>query len=138
MIIRAYDPAFLKLMAHLPQIFHSVHPDEGQPILARLSCMASTFSRSRLRTAWVVAVAVDGIQLITSPAELTGPIAWVIEAAVDLVTMGVMIFLVGFHWALLPSFVTKLLPLIDLAPTWTLALFIATRDPRKLKPVDRV
>jgi hypothetical protein len=63
--------------------------------------------------------------------------AWVLEVGVDLVTMGVMIFLLGFHWAFLPSFVTKMLPFIDLAPTWTLALFIATRDRRKLKPFDR-
>jgi hypothetical protein len=63
--------------------------------------------------------------------------AWVLEVGVDLVTMGVMIFLLGFHWAFLPSFVTKMLPFIDLAPTWTLALFIATRDHRSLKPFDR-
>lgn len=75
---------------------------------------------------------VDGLQMITSPAELTGPMAWVLEAGVDLVTMGVMIFFVGSHWAFLPSFVTKLLPFVDLAPTWTLAIFIATRDRRGL------
>jgi hypothetical protein len=99
--------------------------------------MGSPITRSRLRTAWVVAVLVDGLQIITSPAEFTGPMAWVLEVGVDLVTMGVMIFLLGFHWAFLPSFVTKMLPFIDLAPTWTLALFIATRDRRKLKPFDR-
>ncbi len=94
--------------------------------------MGSPVNRSRLRTAWVVAVFVDGLQLITSPSELTGPLAWVIDVGVDLVTMGVMMFLVGFHWAFLPSFVTKVLPIVDLAPTWTLALFIVTRDYRKL------
>ena len=110
------------------------HPGAEQEILARLSCMASPDNRSRLRTAWVVAVVVDGLQLITSPAELTGPMEWVLGAGVDLVTMGVMIFLVGFHWAFLPSLVTKLLPFVDLAPTWTMALIIATRDRRKLTP----
>ena len=96
--------------------------------------MASPTNRSRLRTAWVMAVLVDGLQMITSPAEVTGPMEWVLEVGVDLVTMGVMILLVGFHWAFLPSFVTKLLPFVDLAPTWTLAIFIATRDRRKMKP----
>ncbi len=99
--------------------------------------MTSRVNRSRLRTAWVVAVLVDGLQIITSPAELTGPLAWLLDAGVDLVTMVVMISLVGFHWAFLPSFVNKLLPFADLAPTWTLALFIATRDLRKLKPSDQ-
>jgi hypothetical protein len=52
---------------------------------------------------------------------------WFLEGAVDLVTMGVLWFVVGFHWAFLPSFVTKFLPFVDLAPTWTLAVFLATR-----------
>lgn len=77
---------------------------------------------------------VDGLQLITSPAELTGPMAWVLGAGVDLVTMAVLVFLMGFHWAFLPSFVTKMLPFVDLAPTWTMALIIATRGRRQLPP----
>lgn len=89
--------------------------------------MTIPVNRSRLRAAWVVAVAVDGLQLITSPAELTGPTAWVLGAGVDLITMAVLVFLVGFHWAFLPSFVTKMLPFVDLAPTWTMALIVATR-----------
>jgi hypothetical protein len=103
-------------------------------ILARLPFMGSPANPSRLRAAWVVAVLVDGLQLITSPAELTGPLAWVIDVGVDLATMGVMMFLLGFHWAFLPSFVTKVLPFVELAPTWTLALFIVTRDYRKSTP----
>ena len=96
--------------------------------------MANPLKRSHVRIAWMVAVLVDGLQLITAPAEWTGPVVWVVEAGVDLVTMGVMMSLVGFHWAFLPSFVTKFLPFLELAPTWTLALFIATRDRRKLAP----
>jgi hypothetical protein len=94
--------------------------------------MANPLNHSHVRIAWVVAVVVDGLQLFTAPAEWTGPVVWVVEAGVDLITMGVMMFLLGFHWAFLPSFVTKFLPFIDLAPTWTLALFIAARDRRKL------
>ena len=113
------------------------HPGAWQPFLARLSSMADPVNRSRLRTAWVVAVLVDGLQMITWPAEMTGPMAWVLEVGLDLVTMSLMILLVGFHWAFLPSFVTKLLPFVDLAPTWTLALFIATRDRKKMKPFNQ-
>jgi len=96
--------------------------------------MGNPVDRSRIRTAWVVAVVVDGLQLITSPAELTGPMAWVLGAGVDLITMAVLVFLVGFHWAFLPSFVTKMLPLVDIAPTWTIALAIATRGRRQSPP----
>ena len=96
--------------------------------------MANPVNRSHVRIAWVAAVVVDGLQLMTAPVEWAGPLAWVVEAGVDLATMGVMMFLVGFHWAFLPTFVTKFLPFIDLAPTWTLAVFLATRDRGKLDP----
>ncbi len=88
-------------------------------------------SRSRVRAAWLLALAVDGFQLVTAPAELTGILAWLLESGLDLVTMAVMWGLLGFHWAFLPSFVTKLLPGIDLAPTWVLAVFVATRGRRE-------
>lgn len=84
-------------------------------------------SPTRMRVAWAIALLVDALQLVTAPAELGGPPVWFIEGAVDFVTMGVLWFVVGFHWAFLPSFVTKLLPFVDLAPTWTLAVFLATR-----------
>jgi hypothetical protein len=84
-------------------------------------------SRSRIRVAWAIAIAVDALQLATAPAELGGPPVWLIEGAVDLLTMAGLWALVGFHWAFLPSFVTKLLPFVDIVPTWTLAVFLATR-----------
>ena len=92
--------------------------------------MAKPLSRFRYRAAWVVAVGVDALQLATSPVEMAGPVAWLGEAGVDLVAMGALWALVGFHWAFLPSFVTKLVPFLDVAPTWTLAVFIATREYR--------
>jgi hypothetical protein len=39
-----------------------------------------------------------------------------------------MVALVGWHWAFLPAFALELVPAVDLAPTWTLAVFIATRN----------
>lgn len=84
-------------------------------------------SRTRLRVAWAIALTVDAIQLATAPAELGGPPMWLIEGAGDLLTMTALWAVVGFHWAFLPSFATKLLPFMDIAPTWTLAVFLATR-----------
>lgn len=85
----------------------------------------------RVRAAWVVAVLVDALQLATGPAELTGPLAWFVETGADLVTALVMIWLLGFHWVFLPSFITKMLPFVDLAPTWTMAMFFVARGRRK-------
>ena len=65
-------------------------------------------SRTRIRVAWAIALAVDAIQI---PAGATGPVGW----------------LLGFHWAFLPSFLTEGIPYLNLAPFWTLAVALATR-----------
>jgi hypothetical protein len=95
--------------------------------MAQEPAIRPPLSKARIRAAWVIALAVDAIQLATSPAELGGPPVWIIEGAGDLVTMAVLWAVVGFHWAFLPSFATKLLPFVDIAPTWTVAVFLATR-----------
>ena len=86
--------------------------------------MVAPLSRTRLRAAWIIAVAVDVIQF---PADAAGPVGWVLGAGLDLVTMALMWGLLGFHWAFLPSFVTEGIPYLNLAPLWTLAVAIATR-----------
>lgn len=50
--------------------------------------------------------------------------------ALDVVVGVTMVWLVGWHVAFLPAFVVEALPVGDLAPTWTLAVFIATRSKR--------
>jgi hypothetical protein len=41
--------------------------------------------------------------------------------------MAVLWSLLGWHWALAPSFLFEFLPIVELAPTWTLATWIAVR-----------
>jgi hypothetical protein len=86
--------------------------------------MSPPLSKARLRTAWIVAVAVDAIQI---PVEATGLLGWIVGVGLDVVTMIVLWSLVGFHWAFLPSFLTEWIPYLDYAPLWTLAVLIATR-----------
>lgn len=81
-------------------------------------------SKARIRTAWVIALAVDAIQI---PAAATGPLGWFLDAGLDVITMLLMWALLGFHWAFLPSFLTEWVPYLNLAPLWTLAVAIATR-----------
>jgi hypothetical protein len=96
--------------------------------------MVAPPSLPRQRAAWAVALLVDALQLATAPAELAGPVAWLLEGGLDLGAMAVLWALVGFHWAFLPSFVTKLIPFVDLAPTWTLAMLVATRRHSEYPP----
>jgi hypothetical protein len=86
--------------------------------------MPPPLSRTRLRAAWIVAVAVDALQV---PVEATGLLGWILGAGLDVVTMIALTALVGFHWAFLPSFLTEWIPYVDYAPLWTLAVALATR-----------
>ena|SRR5579864_6190001 len=82
---------------------------------------------SRHRTAWAVAVIADAIQLGGFPFFLEGalsPADWV----VDIIAGGILMKLLGWHWAFLPTFAAELIPGIDLIPTWTAAVFLVTRQ----------
>jgi hypothetical protein len=47
------------------------------------------------------------------------------------------IHLLGWHWAFLPSFVAKVVPDVDLVPTWTVAVLVATRGtPRQQAKIE--
>jgi len=81
-------------------------------------------SKTRIRVAWAIALAVDAIQV---PAAAAGPLGWFLDVGLDLVTMVVLWALLGFHWAFLPSFLTEWVPYLNLAPLWTLAVALATR-----------
>lgn len=49
------------------------------------------------------------------------------DAALDVAACLALTALVGWHIAFIPTFLIELLPVGDLAPTWTIAAFIATR-----------
>jgi hypothetical protein len=58
------------------------------------------------------------------------------EIATDLIVCALMILLVGWHLAFIPSFFLEGLPMFDLAPTWTIAVLIATRGSRQPPIID--
>jgi hypothetical protein len=88
--------------------------------------MRRDVSPLRLKAAWVVAVGTDALQVFIFPATIEG-IFSPVEVVLDFVAMGVLSWLVGWHWAFLPSIIVELIPGLDLAPTWTIGLAIATR-----------
>jgi hypothetical protein len=84
----------------------------------------------RHRVAWLIAVAADAIQIGGTPIFFEGvfsPADWV----VDIVTGGIMMGLLGWHWSFLPTFAAELIPGLDLVPTWTAAVFLVTRKRKK-------
>jgi hypothetical protein len=80
----------------------------------------------RILAARAVALLADALQLGLLPLFVEGALS-IVNGVLDVVVAGVLIALVGWHWAFLPAFVAELIPALDLAPTWTVAVLIATR-----------
>jgi hypothetical protein len=80
----------------------------------------------RVLAARIIAVAADAVQLGLMPLFAAGaPTGF--DAALDIAVGAAMVALLGWHWAFLPAFAVELFPVVDLAPTWTIAVFLATR-----------
>ncbi|MGH9368903.1 MAG: hypothetical protein ACRD3M_14660 [Thermoanaerobaculia bacterium] len=83
-------------------------------------------TRRRVWLARGIAVAADLLQIVAFPLFAPG-IASPWNDALDLAMAAAMTWLVGWHWAFLPSFVAEVVPGLTLVPTWTAAAFFVTR-----------
>lgn len=79
------------------------------------------------RLAWLVAIAADAIQIVALPMFAPGILSPV-DAVLDAAAAVVLIELLGWHWAFLPTLAAELVPGLDLFPTWTAAVFFVTRQ----------
>jgi hypothetical protein len=84
----------------------------------------------QFRTAMMVAVAADAIQLMLMPLFVEGAFSPV-DDALDLGVGAMMIHLLGWHWEFLPSFLAKLVPGVDLVPFWTIAVVNVWRKAKR-------
>jgi len=73
------------------------------------------------RTAMLVAIVADVLQLAVFPAFVEGALSPA-DDLLDLSVAVLMTRLLGWHWEFLPSFFAKLVPGVDLVPFWTLAV----------------
>jgi hypothetical protein len=80
-----------------------------------------------LRLAWIVALAADAVQIAVFPLFAAGAVSPA-DTALDVLVAAVLIRLLGWHWAFLPTLAAELLPGFDLFPTWTAAVFFVTRN----------
>ena len=86
-------------------------------------------TRSRVWTAYGVAVATDALQFVL------GPFGWAgADEVLDVIASIVVWRLLGFHPLLLPTFLLEFLPLTDLLPTWTgcVALVVGLRRSQRI------
>lgn len=94
---------------------------------------AESPSRRRVWIARIVALVADGIQIALLPLVLGGVVSPV-DDAIDIATAVILSGLLGFRWAFLPTFLAELIPFVDLAPSWTLAVLITTRSKGRPDP----
>lgn len=77
----------------------------------------------------MIAVVADLSQILLFPLFSEG-FASPMNVALDVVVCFALTWLVGWHVAFLPSVVAEVVPLADMAPTWTVAVLFATRGGR--------
>jgi hypothetical protein len=80
-----------------------------------------------LRLAWLIAMAADATQMLAFPLFAAGGLSPA-DTILDLFVAAILIRLLGWHWAFLPTLVAELIPGLDLFPTWTAAVFYVTRQ----------
>jgi hypothetical protein len=73
-----------------------------------------------------VAIAADALQVVAFPLFAEGALSG-FDVALDMAVGVLMVRLLGWHWALLPTLATELIPGADLFPTWTAAVWFVTR-----------
>ncbi|HKC01587.1 MAG TPA: hypothetical protein VKD23_22580 [Terriglobales bacterium] len=79
------------------------------------------------RMAWAVAMAADALQIAAFPFFAEGGVSPA-DSLLDLIVAFVLIRLLGWHWAFLPTLAAELIPGADLFPTWTAAVWFVTRQ----------
>lgn len=88
--------------------------------------------RSRFRSALILAIIADALQMLVFPLFIEGAVSPV-DDLLDLAVGAVLAYLLGWHWEFLPSFVGKLVPGVDLAPFWTMSVANVYRKSRDLR-----
>lgn len=95
---------------------------------------APKMTKGRMALALLLALAADALQVT-----LAVPPA---PEIIDVIAMLVMVWLLGFHVLLLPTFVVEFIPVVGMLPTWTacVAAVIALRkraEGSDLQPPDK-
>lgn len=89
--------------------------------------------RSRFRTAIILAIAADAVQIVIFPLFAEGALS-PLDDILDGVVAVALFRLLGWHWEFLPSLIAELVPGVDLVPFWTLAVANVYRKWKQIEP----
>jgi len=90
----------------------------------------------KFRTAMMLAIIADALQLIVFPAFVEGAFSPA-EDVLDLGIAALLTNLLGWHWEFLPSFFAKLVPGVDLVPFWTMAVASVWRKAKRVAEAEK-
>jgi hypothetical protein len=79
----------------------------------------------------ILAIIADALQVIFLPLFVEGaesPADDILDVGVG----GALVYLLGWHWEFLPSFLAKLVPGVDLVPFWTMAVANVYRRSKRI------
>jgi hypothetical protein len=85
-----------------------------------------TLTPGRITAAYAIAIAADALQIGLFPLFAEGILS-PFDLILDVAVCVLLTRLIGWHYALLPGFIVELVPVADLVPTWTLAVYLASR-----------
>jgi hypothetical protein len=89
--------------------------------------MREDLTAEQVRTARLVAIVADALQVLLLPAFFPAAVPPA-NNLIDLAVAIILLRLLGWHWAFLPAFLAELVPFVDLVPSWTAAVYLATRN----------
>lgn len=91
----------------------------------RISNLLNAIKSSEHRLALLVAMAGDAVQIFALPLFVAGGISPA-DTLLDAFMAVILIRMLGWHWAFLPTLIAELTPGFDLFPTWTAAVLYVT------------
>jgi len=81
----------------------------------------------RIKAARAVAFLADVLQIALFPVMFEGVFS-IFDDIFDVAVCVVLTVLVGWHSSFVPSVLLKAVPFVDMVPTWSIAVFLATRQ----------
>jgi hypothetical protein len=85
---------------------------------------------ARETSALVIAIVGDALQIALFPLFAEGLLS-PLDDCLDVAMFLALVKLLGWHPILLPTFAAELIPVVDVSPTWTLAVLIIVWRKRK-------
>ena len=100
-------------------------PERG-PLAGRWERLETGDRAARVRAARWIAFAADAVQIVLMPLFGEGALSPANDL-LDVVVAFLLVRLIGWHVSFLPTFVAEFVPGLDLVPTWSVAVWLATR-----------